>query len=36
MNYKDSGVDLHEQDMFNARLATKMPWLGGFASIRYW
>jgi phosphoribosylformylglycinamidine cyclo-ligase len=31
MNYKDSGVDLHEQDMFNARLATKMPWLGGFA-----
>jgi phosphoribosylformylglycinamidine cyclo-ligase len=31
MNYKDSGVDLHEQDMFNARLCQKMPWLGGFA-----
>ena len=31
MNYKDSGVNLHEQDMFNAQLATQMPWLGGFA-----
>jgi len=31
MNYKDSGVDLHEQDVFNARLANKMPWIGGFA-----
>ena len=30
MNYKESGVDLHEQDVFNARLAKKMPWLGGF------
>jgi len=30
MNYKDSGVDLHEQDMFNAKLGQKMPWLGGF------
>jgi len=30
MNYKDSGVDLHSQDMFNAKLCQKMPWLGGF------
>lgn len=30
MNYKDSGVDLHEQDVFNAKLANKMPWIGGF------
>jgi phosphoribosylformylglycinamidine cyclo-ligase len=31
MNYKDSGVNLHEQDIFNAQLANQMPWLGGFA-----
>jgi phosphoribosylformylglycinamidine cyclo-ligase len=31
MDYKDSGVDLHEQDVFNAKLASKMPWLGGFS-----
>jgi phosphoribosylformylglycinamidine cyclo-ligase len=31
MNYKDSGLDLHEQDVFNARLIQKMPWVGGFA-----
>lgn len=31
MNYKDSGVDLHEQEVFNAKLANKMPWIGGFA-----
>lgn len=31
MNYKDSGVDLHSQDMFNAQLCQNMPWLGGFA-----
>jgi len=31
MNYKDSGVDIHEQDVFNAKLCNKMPWLGGFA-----
>lgn len=31
MNYKDAGVDLHEQDMFNAKLCSQMPWLGGFS-----
>jgi len=31
MNYKDSGVDLQQQDLFNARLCSAMPWLGGFA-----
>jgi phosphoribosylformylglycinamidine cyclo-ligase len=30
MNYKDSGVDLQTQDMFNTQLCSKMPWLGGF------
>ncbi len=30
MNYKDSGVDLHEQNVFNAKIHQKMPWLGGF------
>lgn len=29
MNYKNSGVDLHEQDVFNVKLCNKMPWLGG-------
>tara|TARA_B110000495_G_C23036208_1_gene618919 strand:- start:341 stop:1354 length:1014 start_codon:yes stop_codon:yes gene_type:complete len=31
MDYQSVGVDLLEQDMFNARLANKLPWLGGFA-----
>jgi phosphoribosylformylglycinamidine cyclo-ligase len=31
MDYQTAGVDLQEQEMFNVRLANKMPWLGGFA-----
>jgi phosphoribosylformylglycinamidine cyclo-ligase len=30
MNYQDSGVNLHDQNMFNAKLCGKMPWLGGY------
>ncbi len=29
MDYESAGVSLHEQDFFNAKLAAKMPWLGG-------
>ena len=29
MDYESVGVSLQDQDMFNAKLATKMPWLGG-------
>ena len=31
MDYQSSGVDLQDQNMFNAKLAAKMPWLGGYA-----
>ena len=29
MDYEEVGVSLYEQDIFNAKLAAKMPWLGG-------
>jgi len=29
MDYESAGVNLHEQDLFNVKLASKMPWLGG-------
>ena len=31
MDYESAGVSLHEQEFFNAKLAAKMPWLGGHA-----
>ena len=31
MDYQSSGIDLQDQNMFNASLADKMPWLGGYA-----
>ena len=31
MDYESAGVSLYEQDIFNAKLAAKMPWLGGHA-----
>jgi len=31
MDYQSSGVSLQDQDMFNAKLAAKMPWLGGYS-----
>lgn len=33
MNYKDAGVSLQDQNMFNAKLCSKMPWLGGFGGV---
>lgn len=29
MDYESAGVSLQDQEFFNARLAAKMPWLGG-------
>jgi|GEM_PF-1066079 phosphoribosylformylglycinamidine cyclo-ligase len=29
MDYESVGVNLHEQDLFNVKLAMRMPWLGG-------
>jgi len=29
MDYESVGVNLQDQDLFNAKLAAKMPWLGG-------
>jgi|TARA_B110001454_G_scaffold171641_1_gene162515 phosphoribosylformylglycinamidine cyclo-ligase len=29
MDYESAGVNLQDQDLFNAKLAAKMPWLGG-------
>ena len=29
MDYESVGVSLQDQDLFNAKLAAKMPWLGG-------
>lgn len=31
MDYQSAGVNLQDQNMFNARLAAKFPWLGGYA-----
>ena len=31
MDYQSAGVDLQDQNMFNAKLTSKMPWLGGYA-----
>lgn len=31
MDYQSAGVDLQDQNMFNAKLTAKMPWLGGYA-----
>ena len=31
MDYQSAGVDLQDQNMFNAKLAAKMPWIGGYA-----
>ena len=31
MDYESVGVSLHEQEIFNVKLAAKMPWLGGHA-----